>query len=233
MKTIGLIGGMSWESTVTYYQQINRCIGRELGGLHSARMVMYSVDFDELQELQHVGKWHEIGVILADAAKSIESAGADLVVLCTNTMHIVAPQIEAATSLPFLHIADATALSIKAAGMQRIGLLGTSFTMEGDFYRGRLEDSHNLSVVTPCAADRAIVHRVIYDELCRGEVEDASRAEYTRIVAALVAEGAEGIILGCTEIGLLLRPEDSPVPLFDTAHIHAESAAMTALQGLC
>lgn len=230
MKTIGLLGGMSWESTVTYYQQINRVIGRELGGLHSARIVMHSVEFQEIQELQHVGKWHETGVILADAAKSIESAGADLVVLCTNTMHIVAPQIEAATGLPFLHIADATAASIKAAGIQRIGLLGTRFTMEEDFYRGRLESNHNLAVVTPCAADREIVHRVIYDELCRGKIEDASRVEYRRIVAALIAEGAQGVILGCTEIGLLLRPEDSPVPLFDTAHIHAESAALAALK---
>jgi aspartate racemase len=229
MKTIGLLGGMSWESTVTYYQTINRVVGRELGGLHSARVAMHSVEFHEIQALQHVGKWHETGVILADAAKSVERAGADLLVLCTNTMHIVAPQIEAATSVPFLHIADATAACIKAQGIDRIGLLGTRFTMEEEFYRGRLEGRHGLSVVTPNQDDRAIVHQVIYDELCRGKVDEASRAEYARIVAALVANGAQGVILGCTEIGLLLRPEDSAVPLFDTAHIHAEAAAFAAL----
>lgn len=229
MKTIGLLGGMSWESTVTYYQTINRIVGRELGGLHSARIVMHSVEFQEIQELQHAGKWRETGVILADAAKSVERAGADMLVLCTNTMHIVAPQIEAATSLPFLHIADATAARIKEQGIERIGLLGTRFTMEESFYRGRLESNHGLSVVTPNADDRTVVHRVIYEELCRGKIDAASRAEYARIVAALIADGAQGVILGCTEIGLLLRPEDSPVPLFDTAHIHAEAAALAAL----
>jgi aspartate racemase len=229
MKTIGLLGGMSWESTVTYYQIINRAIGRELGGLHSARIVMHSVEFHEIQELQHSGKWHETGVILAEATKSIARAGADLVVLCTNTMHIVAPQIEGATDLPFLHIADATAARIKASGIDRIGLLGTRFTMEEDFYRGRLEAKHNLSVVTPSDADRAIVHRVIYEELCRGTIDESSRAEYIRVVAELVAAGAQGVILGCTEIGLLLRDQDSSVPLFDTAHIHAEAAAHAAL----
>lgn len=229
MKTIGLLGGMSWESTVTYYQTINRVVGRELGGLHSARINLHSVEFHEIQELQHVGKWHETGVILADAAKSIERAGADLMVLCTNTMHIVAPQIEEAIRMPFLHIADATAERIKAAGIDRVGLLGTRFTMEEDFYRGRLQQKHGLSVVTPGAEDRTIVHRVIYEELCRGKIDEASRAEYARIVGALIAAGAQGVILGCTEIGLLLRPEDSPVPLFDTAHIHAEAAALAAL----
>lgn len=229
MKTIGLLGGMSWESTVTYYQTINRVVGRELGGLHSARINLHSVEFDEIQQLQHVGKWQETGVILADAAKAIERAGADLLVLCTNTMHIVAPQIEAAVSMPFLHIADATAARIKAAGIDRIGLLGTRFTMEEAFYRGRLEEKHNLGVVTPNEADRTIVHRVIYEELCRGKIDDSSRAEYARIVAALISDGAQGVILGCTEIGLLLRQQDSPVPLFDTAHIHAEAAALSAL----
>ena len=230
MKTIGLLGGMSWESTVTYYQTINRTIAQQLGGLHSARLVLHSVEFDEIQALQHAGKWHETGVILAAAAQSLERAGADMVVLCTNTMHIVAPQIEAATGLPFLHIADATAARIQAAGIQRIGLLGTRFTMEESFYRGRLQSQHGLSVLTPAAADREVVHRVIYEELCRGKVDAGSRAEYARIVAALVADGAEGVILGCTEIGLLLRAEDAPVPLFDTAHIHAEAAALLALQ---
>lgn len=229
MKTIGLLGGMSWESTVTYYQIINRVIGRELGGLHSARVVMHSVEFHQIQELQHAGKWHETGEILARATQSLERAGADLVVLCTNTMHIVAPQIEAATDLPFLHIADATAARITEAGIDRIALLGTRFTMEEDFYRGRLEREHGLTVLTPGAEDRAVVHRVIYEELCRGTIDDRSRQEYARIVEALAADGAQGAILGCTEIGLLLRPEDAPVPLFDTAHIHAEAAALAAL----
>lgn len=229
MKTIGLLGGMSWESTVTYYRTINQVVRRELGGLHSARINMHSVEFDEIQQLQHRGKWHETGVILAEAAKAVERAGADVLVLCTNTMHIVAPQIEAAVDVPFLHIADATAALIKQAGITRIGLLGTRFTMEEQFYRGRLEEQHGLEVVTPGEADRSIVHRVIYDELCQGRIEEPSRAEYVRIVDALVAAGAQGVILGCTEIGLLLRPQGSPVPLFDTAHIHAEAAALAAL----
>jgi aspartate racemase len=229
MKTVGLLGGMSWESTVTYYQIINRVVGRELGGLHSARIHLHSVEFEEIQRLQHVGNWRETGDILAAAARAVERAGADFLVLCTNTMHLVAPQIEAAVDVPFLHIADATAERIKAAGMDRIGLLGTRFTMEEEFYRGRLEQRHGLSVVTPSADDRAVVHRVIYEELCRGKVEAAARIEYARSVGALVAAGAQGIILGCTEIGLLLRPQDSQVPLFDTAQIHAEAAARMAL----
>ena len=175
MKTVGLLGGMSWESTVTYYQIINRVVGRELGGLHSARIHLHSVEFEEIQRLQHVGNWGQTGDILAAAARAVERAGADFLVLCTNTMHLVAPQIEAAVDVPFLHIADATAERIKASGMDRIGLLGTRFTMEEEFYRGRLEQRHGLSVVTPSAADRAVVHPVIYDELCRGKVEAAAR----------------------------------------------------------
>ena len=230
MKTIGLLGGMSWESTVTYYQTINRVVGRELGGLHSARIVLHSVEFHAIQALQHAGRWAETGAILADAARSLERAGADFLVLCTNTMHIVADQIEAATPLPFLHIADATATRIRAAGLTCIGLLGTRFTMEEAFYRGRLEDRHGLRVVVPPPTDRAVVHRVIYDELCRGRIDEGSRREYQRIVGGLVAAGAQGVILGCTEIGLLLRPEDATVPLFDTALIHAEAAAVLALR---
>lgn len=229
MKTIGLMGGMSWESTVTYYQTINRVVGQQLGGLHSARIVLHSVEFHAIQELQHAGRWPETGAILADAARSLARAGADFLVLCTNTMHIVAPQIEAATTLPFLHIADATAARIQAQGLTQIGLLGTRFTMEEDFYGGRLEARHGLQVLVPPPADRAIVHRVIYEELCRGRIDDGSRREYQRIVGELVTAGAQGVILGCTEIGLLLRPGDSPVPLFDTAHIHAEAAARLAL----
>ena len=229
MKTIGLLGGMSWESTVTYYRVINRVVGRELGGLHSARIVMHSVEFDAIQQLQHEGRWAETGEILADAARSVHRAGADFVVLCTNTMHIVADAIEAATPLPLLHIADATADRIKSQGLERIALLGTRFTMEEPFYRGRLEERHGLQVLVPPADDRAVVHRVIYEELCRGTVDEGSRRDYQRIVGDLVEEGAQGVILGCTEIGLLLRDGDTDVPRFDTAQIHAEAAALAAL----
>ncbi len=232
MKTIGLIGGMSWESTVPYYQTINRAVGRRLGGLHSAKIALYSVEFDEIEKLQHAGKWEESGEILADAARAVRRAGADFIVLCTNTMHKVAPQIEAAVDVPLLHIADATAERVRAAGagIGRAGLLGTRFTMEEDFYRGRLESRHGLLVLTPPADARTVVHGVIYKELCLGTVRGDSRTAFRHIVADLVERGAEGVILGCTEIGLLLRPEDAPVPLFDTATIHAEAAAEFALR---
>jgi len=229
MKTIGLIGGMSWESTVPYYQVINRVVGRRLGGLHSAKVALYSVDFDEIEHLQHAGKWEESGEILADAARAVRRAGADFLVLCTNTMHKVAPQIEAAVDIPLLHIADATAARVKAAGIERVGLLGTRFTMEEDFYRGRLESRHGLSVLTPPADERRLVHQVIYGELCLGKVRHESRGGFQVVAGGLVARGAQGVILGCTEIGLLLRSEDAPVPLFDTATIHAEAAAESAL----
>ena len=229
MKTIGLIGGMSWESTVPYYQDINRAIGARLGGLHSAKIVLYSVEFQEIERLQHAGRWEEAGVILAEAARAVRRAGADVIVLCTNTMHKVAPQIEAAVDVPLLHIVDATAARVKAAGVARIGLLGTRFTMEESFYRGRLESQHGLEVLVPPEDERTLVHRVIYEELCLGQVREDSRRAYQHIVAGLVARGAEGVILGCTEIGLLLRPEDAPVPLFDTGRIHAEAAVEFAL----
>jgi len=229
VKTIGLIGGMSWESTVPYYQDINRAIGARLGGLHSAKIVLYSVEFQEIERLQHAGRWEEAGVILAEAARAVRRAGADVIVLCTNTMHKVAPQIEAAVDVPLLHIVDATAARVKAAGVARIGLLGTRFTMEESFYRGRLESQHGLEVLVPPEDERTLVHRVIYEELCLGQVREDSRRAYQHIVAGLVARGAEGVILGCTEIGLLLRPEDAPVPLFDTGRIHAEAAVEFAL----
>jgi aspartate racemase len=229
MKTIGLIGGMSWESTVPYYQTINRVVGQRLGGLHSAKVVLVSVDFGEIEQLQHEGRWTRSGEILADAARAVELAGADFLVLCTNTMHKVAPQIEAAVDIPLLHIADATAGRVTQAGLTCVGLLGTRFTMEEDFYRGRLERRHGLSVLTPPAAERELVHRVIYGELCLGSALDGSRAAFQQVVSGLVARGAEGVILGCTEIGLLLKPGDAPVPLFDTASIHAEAAALHAL----
>jgi aspartate racemase len=220
---------MSWESTVPYYCRINELVKLRLGGLHSARVVMYSVDFHDIEKLQHAGRWDEAGEILAAAARAVAAAGADFIVLCTNTMHKVVGAIEGAVTIPVLHIADATALEIQRAGLRRVGLLATRFTMEQDFYRGRLERGHGLHVLVPPAEDREIVHRVIYDELCRGIVRDESRAEYRRIVADLVRAGAGGVILGCTEITLLFRPEDASVPVFDTTEIHAEAAAAYAL----
>jgi len=229
VKTIGLIGGMSWESTVPYYQIINRVVGRRLGGLHSAKIALYSVEFAEIEEMQREGRWEESGEVLADAARAVRRAGADVIVLCTNTMHKLAPQIEAAVDVPLLHIADATADRVRAAGVTRVGLLGTRFTMEEDFYRGRLEARHGLAVLTPPGDQRELVHRVIYGELCLGRVRGESRDAFKAVVGDLVGRGAEGVILGCTEIGLLLKPEDAPVPLFETASIHAEAAAAWAL----
>jgi aspartate racemase len=229
MKTIGLLGGMSWESTIPYYQTVNRIVRDRLGGLHSARLLLYSVDFHEVEACQASGRWAEAGDMLAAGARSLERGGADFLVLCTNTMHKVAGQIEDAVGIPLLHIADATAARVQAAGLNRIGLLGTRFTMEEDFYRGRLESKFGLEVVVPPGEARETVHRVIYDELCRGRILDESRAAYRRIVGDLLAQRVEGVILGCTEIGLLLRPGDVETPLFDTAVIHAEEAARYAL----
>ena len=230
MKTIGLIGGMSWESTANYYRDINERVKQRLGGLHSARILLYSVDFQEIERLQHQGRWDEAGEQLGDIARRLEGAGADVVALCTNTMHKVAPAIEAALRVPFLHIADPTAQAVKQAGIGRIGLLGTRFTMEEDFYRGRLVQRHGLDVIVPDPAERETVHRVIYDELCLGKVEERSRRAYREIIAHLVERGAEGVILGCTEIAMLVSPADSPVPLFDTTQLHAVSAVDFALQ---
>jgi aspartate racemase len=229
MKTIGLIGGMSWESTVPYYRLVNEGIKARLGGLHSAQVVLYSVDFHEIERLQREGDWHAAGELLADAARRVQAAGADLLVLCTNTMHKVAPQMEAAVSIPLLHIADATGAAITAAGHRTVGLLGTRFTMEQDFYRERLREVHGLQVIVPDADDRGLVHDVIYDELCRGVVRDSSREAYRRIMDALVTSGADAIILGCTEIGLLVGAQDARVPLFDTTALHANAAVDAAL----
>ncbi len=229
MKTIGLLGGMSWESTVVYYQEINRIVSERLGGHHSAKIILHSVDFDEIVHLQHAGDWDGTAAILADAAESLERAGAQLLVICTNTMHKVAPQIQQRVKLPLVHIADATADVIKRAGIKTGGLLGTKFTMEQDFYKGRLEDQHDLTVIVPEQADREIVHRVIYDELCQGKVLDASRDQYRRIVANIVGSGAEGVILGCTEISLLIGDQNISVPTFDTTALHARAAADFAL----
>jgi aspartate racemase len=229
MKTIGLIGGMSWESTVPYYRQVNEGIKARLGGLHSARVVLYSVDFHEIEQLQRDDDWDAAGELLAEAARRLQAAGAELLVLCTNTMHKVAPQMEAAVSIPLLHIADATAVAITTAGHRTVGLLGTRFTMEQAFYRQRLQDRHGLQVLVPEAEDRRVVHDVIYDELCRGVIHDRSRDAYRRIMDDLVARGAEAIILGCTEIGLLVGAQDARVPLFDTTALHASAAVEAAL----
>jgi len=229
MKTIGLIGGMSWESTESYYRLINETVKVALGGLHSAKLVLVSVDFAEIEKLQHQGKWKETGNILSKAAQSLEKAGADFILTCTNTMHLVAPQIQAEISVPLLHIADATAEEVTKSGISKIGLLGTAFTMEEDFYKGRLENEYGLEVLVPNQADRKIVHQTIYDELCLGKIEDASRKEYLRIIDTLIERGAEGIILGCTEIALLVKPEHTATKLFDTTRIHALKAVEKAL----
>jgi aspartate racemase len=230
MKTIGLLGGMSWESTLEYYRIINQEVKARRGGLHSARCLLHSVDFAEIEALQHLGQWSQAGAVLAEAARRLELGGADFVVLCTNTMHKVADDIQAGIGIPLLHIADATAEKIKAAGIFRVGLLGTRFTMEQDFYRGRLEQRHGLEVIVPEPEAREIVHRVIYDELCHGMIRDSSRAAYRGIIGDLVKKGAQGVIAGCTEIELLVRDEDSPVPLFPTTRIHAVAAVELALQ---
>ncbi len=220
---------MSWESTVPYYRQVNQTVKQHLGGLHSAKVVLYSVDFHEVERLQHAGDWDAAGALLAAAARSLRAAGADFLVLCTNTMHKVAHAIEAAVDIPLFHIADPTAIEIKHAGHARVGLLGTRFTMEQAFYKDRLRERHGLDVVVPDQHDRDIVHRIIYEELCLGRIVDASRDEYRRIIAGLVAQGAQAIILGCTEISLLVAQADADVPLFDTTAIHARKAAEWAL----
>lgn len=230
MKTIGLIGGMSWESTVPYYRVINETVKAQLGGLHSAKLVLYSVDFHEIEELQRQGDWDSAGLALAQAARSLQAAGASFLVLCTNTMHKVAHQIEAAVSIPLLHIADPTAAAIKTSGHTVVGLLGTRFTMEQAFYIDRLRDHHGLQVIVPAQADRDIVHRIIYEELCLGIVNTGSRAEYRRVMQDLAAQGVQSIVLGCTEISLLVSAQDSPVPLLDTTAIHARAAALEALK---
>ncbi|GAA3080401.1 aspartate/glutamate racemase family protein [Streptomyces rectiviolaceus] len=228
MKTIGLLGGMSWESSAEYYRLLNELVRERLGGLHSARCVLYSVDFAEIEELQVAGEWEQAGEVLAQAAKGVEAAGADLVLICTNTMHKVADQVQGALSVPLLHLADATADAVLDAGVRRVGLLGTAFTMEQDFYRERLA-ARGLDVLVPGAEGRALVHRVIYEELCLGVVREESRAGYQRVIGDLVREGAEGVILGCTEIELLIGQEHSPVPVFPTTRLHAEAAVEAAL----
>ena len=228
MKTIGLLGGMSWESTELYYRWINEETRNQCGGLHSAPIAMVSVDFEEIEKLQHAGNWEQAGAVLADRARRIESAGADFLLICTNTMHKVADQVEDAITIPLLHLADATASRIKQAGMDTVGLLGTTFTMEQDFYRGRLE-AQGIEVLVPAKPDREIVHRIIYEELCRGIVDPASRETVLSIVDALGSEGAEAVILGCTEITTLINDEHTDLRLYDTTRLHAEAAVDWAL----
>lgn len=228
MKTIGLIGGMSWESSVEYYRIINEEVKKRLGRLHSAKCLLFSVDFEEIERFQSEGKWEEAGNLLGDVALSLEKGGADFIVICTNTMHKVVENIEKKISIPILHIADATAKQIKKLNVKTIGLLGTKYTMEQDFYKTRIE-SNGIKVIIPNDSERELVNKVIYNELCLGSIQQSSREYYKQVIKNLVNNGAEGIILGCTEIGLLIKQEDSEVPLFDTAEIHAIESVKTAL----
>lgn len=229
MKTIGLIGGMSWESTADYYREINQGVKESLGGLHSAQLVLHSVDFDPIEKLQHAGDWAGAAAILAQAAQSMNAAGADFLLLCTNTMHKVATEVENAAGIPLLHIADATAEELLRDGIETVGLLGTRYTMEQDFYKGRLQEKFGLKVLVPSQADRDVVHDVVYEELCLGRILDASRAKYLRIIDALAQQGAQAVILGCTEIGLLVKQADTTIRLYDTTRIHAQKAVERAL----
>ncbi|MHA2743158.1 aspartate/glutamate racemase family protein [Vibrio harveyi] len=229
MKTIGLIGGMSWESTANYYQIINREVKARLGGLHSGKVCLYSVDFAEIETLQHQGRWDDTAIILVQAAKSVEAGGADFILICTNTMHKVADQIQQAVNVPLVHIADATAEQLVVDGIKKVGLLGTRFTMEQDFYKQRLIDKFGVDVVVPSSDDQTIVHDVIYNELCKGEVHDDSRQHYLTIIEKLVEQGAEAVILGCTEIAMLVESQHTDIKLYDTTEIHAKAAVEKAL----
>ena len=224
MKTIGLIGGMSWESSLEYYRIINKAVKNKLGGLHSAKSILYSVDFEVIEKLQHQGDWEELTKIMIESAQRLERAGADMIVICTNTMHKMAEEMEKKINIPLLHIADATALKIKDYGLKIIGLLGTKFTMEKDFYKGRLVNNYGLEVIVPDTEERQIVHDIIYNELCLGEIKESSKISYLKVIENLEKKGAEGIILGCTEIPLLIKQTDVKIPLFDTTKIHAEFA---------
>ncbi|MCP5091557.1 MAG: aspartate/glutamate racemase family protein [Gammaproteobacteria bacterium] len=229
MKTVGLLGGMSWESTVGYYREINEGVKKALGGLHSAKIAMYSVDFEPIEKLQHKGDWEGTASILSEAAQNIQSAGADFLLICTNTMHKVAPQIEESIDISLLHIADATAQQLVQEGIKTVGLLGTAFTMEQNFYKGRLSEKYDLNVQVPNGEDRRLVHDAIYQELCLGKVQTSTRTEFLRIIDVFAQQGAEGVILGCAEIGMLVSPQDTNVRLFDTTAIHAAKAVDYAI----
>ena len=228
MKTIGMIGGMSWESTSTYYREINEGIKNLLGGLHSAKIALYSVDFDEIEKLQHADDWEATATILTQAAQAVEAGGADFLLICTNTMHKVAPEIETGINIPLIHIADATAEQLRKDGVERVGLLGTRFTMEQDFYRDRLTQRFGIEVLIPEQPERELVHRVIYDELCQGNIEVSSRREYLSIMAKLAERGAQAIILGCTEIALLVQQQHTAIHLYDTLQLHCAAAVRKA-----
>ena len=228
MKTIGMIGGMSWESSAEYYRMVNEEVKRQLGGLHSAKIILFSVDFNEVERCQSEGRWDDAGEILGEAAYSLEKAGADFIVICTNTMHKVIDQVYQKTSLPILHIADETAAQIKKLGIKKVGLLGTKYTMEQDFYKSRIQ-SENIEVLIPDEKDRDLINKTIFNELCLGTILPSSKDYFKRVIEGLSAEGAEGIILGCTEIGLLIKQEDTAIPLFDTTFIHAHGAVEKAL----
>jgi len=230
MKTIGLLGGMSWESSLEYYRIINQAVKRRLGGLHSARCLLYSYDFAEIEALQHADAWAKLTLKMIDGVRSLKAGGADFLVICTNTMHRMAEEIEEATRVPLLHIADATASAIKIQGLEVVGLLGTQFTMTGDFYRKRFEEKHKIQVVIPDEADRQTVHSIIYNELVLGEIRRDSRVAYLKVIDHLEAQGAQGVILGCTEIPLLVQQEDLDIPVFDTTTLHAEAAVDWALE---
>jgi aspartate racemase len=231
LKTIGLVGGMSWESTLEYYRIINEKVKEKLGGFHSAKIVLYSVDFAEIEMLQHRGEWDRASVILAEAFRAVERAGADVALLCTNTMHKVFDEIQKAVRMPLIHIADVTGEAVKAKGLARLGLLGTRFTMEQEFYKGKLVRDYGLDVLVPDEADRQMIHGILYNELCLGTVKEASREVFRKIIARLEARGAQGIILGCTEIPLIVAQKDYALPLFDTTALHAEAAVEFALRG--
>ncbi len=229
MKVIGLIGGMSWESTLEYYRIINETVKERLGGLHSAKILLYSLNFHEVQSMQSEGRWEEASEIMRDAANRVERGGGECLLICTNTMHILASEVQCGAAIPLLHIADATAAEIKKSGIRKIGLLGTRYTMEEDFYKGRLIKDHGLEVMIPAKADRDVVHQVIYDELCLGKILPNSKKQFVRIIKDMLERGANGVVLGCTEISLLLSQGDSPLPLFDTTEIHARAAVDFAL----
>ena len=230
MKTIGLLGGMSWESTALYYKLINEEIKKQLGGLHSAKVVIYSVDFDEIEKLQHLGAWDETAKILGEAAKNIQNASADFLVICTNTMHKVAPLIEKHIDIPILHIADATGKKLQNENIKKVGLLGTAFTMQQDFYKERIYKNFDIEVLIPSEEDMTIVHKIIYEELCLGLIKEDSKKEYLRIIDSLASKGAQGVILGCTEIGMLVKQADTQVKLYDTTVIHSLEAVAEALK---
>jgi len=232
MKTIGMLGGMSWESTASYYKAINEGVKAKLGGLHSAKICLFSVDFDEIEQLQHKGKWSETAAILSDAAKSVENGGADFLLICTNTMHKVAPEVQASISIPILHIADATADKLITDGVTKVGLLGTRFTMEQDFYKNRIIEQFGIDVIVPSNDEQTIVHNVIYEELCQGILTENSKEQYLNIINNLYEQGAKAVILGCTEIALLIKQEHTHVPLYDTTEIHATKAVELAVASL-